>query len=96
MDPSAYYGITITLYLCEMALCFVIPGVGILFDFISVFSISSILFIFPGLFYFLCEKKYVTGSQDKFKHIMSIAYMITGVLVAIFILVNTCITLSNL
>jgi len=58
MDPTAYYGISITIYFCEIALSTLIPNVGTLFDFISVFSISSILYIFPGLFYFLCERKY--------------------------------------
>lgn len=97
MDTATYYSITVVFYFSEICLSLLIPGVGPIFDFISVFSISSIVFIFPGLFYLLCEKKYgYISGEEKLKHYMSIIYIVLGVTVAILILINACIELFNL
>jgi hypothetical protein len=61
MEPMIYNGIACLLFLLEMIGSILIPNVATIFDFISVFSMSSIVYIFPGLFYYLCEKKF--GNQ---------------------------------
>ena len=61
MEPIIYNGLTCLLFLLEMIGSILIPNVATIFDFISVFSMSSITYIFPGLFYYLCEKKF--GNQ---------------------------------
>jgi hypothetical protein len=89
MEPVIYNGVACLLFLMEIIGSILIPNVATVFDFISVFSMSSINFIFPGLFYYLCNKKF--GNQrGGFKHYMSIAYMVGGLFMAAFIFVNTC------
>lgn len=56
MDKRFYYGITICLYLVEIVLSVFIPSIGVVFDFVTAFAVSSLAFIFPGLFYYLNEK----------------------------------------
>ena len=60
MDPKIYYGCTALIYL----IC-VIPGLfvtdlGIVFNLITALTLSFLNFIWPGGFYLLAEKRYVS------------------------------------
>jgi len=88
MEPLVYNGVSLLLFLLEIVGSILIPNVAILFDFISVISLSSIMYIFPGMFYYMCNKKF-GNQQDGFKSTISIVYVIGGILMAVFILLNT-------
>jgi len=88
MEPLIYNGVSFLLFLMEIVGSIIIPNVAIVFDFISVFSLSSIMYIFPGMFYYLCNQKF-GNHQGGLKSKISIAYVIGGLLMAAFILLNT-------
>ena len=92
MNPMLYIGLTIGLYTAEMILSIIVPSIGVIFNFIVALSLSSLAFIFPGLFYYLCQRKFLTF-YDKTMESMAIAYIFFGVICGLFILVETCMQL---
>jgi hypothetical protein len=58
MNKVTYLVITVCLYGVEILLSTFIPDIGIVFNFVSAFAVSSLAFIFPGMFYLKCEKKF--------------------------------------
>ena len=92
MIPCLYYGLTIALYTAEIIVSILMPSIGVIFNFISAFTLSGLAFIFPGLFYYLCQRKFQTF-YDKTLQCLSIAYIFFGVLSGTLIFVSTCMEL---
>ena len=94
MDSILYYGASIALYSLEILMAVLIPSVGVIFNFVSAFSISSLAYIFPGLFYILCENKF-GNNPNKCRRFMAFFYIVFGIFAALFVFINTCIEIAN-
>ena len=63
MNYVIYIVVTMVIYWSEVFLAMLISDIGLIFEFISAFTISCTGFIFPGLFYLRAEEKFATSLQ---------------------------------
>lgn len=62
MNYFVYIVVTMILYWSEVILSLLVSDIGLIFEFVSAFSISCTGFIFPGLFYLRAEEKFATSA----------------------------------
>jgi hypothetical protein len=63
MNYVVYFSATIILYIVEILGAIFISDIGLIFEFISAVALSNLAFIFPGLFYFLAERKFSSNFE---------------------------------
>lgn len=82
-----YFLSTVILYGAELIFAIIINDIGLIFEFISALAISSIAFIFPGVFYLMAEAKFassLTALQNKRIRMQAYGFVILGILAFIF------------
>jgi len=65
MSPAIYYSVTLGLYMLQIVGAIMISDVATIFEAVSAVSITSISFIFPGLFYLQIESRYASEKQKE-------------------------------
>lgn len=63
MNYVVYFSATTILYIVEILGAIFISDIGLIFEFISAVALSNLAFIFPGLFYFLAERKFSSNFE---------------------------------
>ena len=61
MNYCIYLTVTLMLFWSEVIAALIVSDIGIIFEFVSAFSISAIAFVFPGYFYLSAELKFATN-----------------------------------
>ena len=64
MKGLYYFGGTFSLYILEVLLALVIDDIGILFEFVSAFSVCALTFILPGVLYIIADNNYGSYYHD--------------------------------
>lgn len=89
MSPWIYYPVTTILYIaCVMGGVF-INDLGIVFEFLAAFTLSFIIFIWPGMFFILSVRKQCNSEEKKQKILLIIGawiLCILGILLIVLII----------
>jgi len=87
MNYLVYISATLGLYFAQVFFSIIVDDIGLIFEFISAISISSLAFIFPGAFYILAEYKYATSLeiiQGKRKRVAAWFFVVLGIFAFLF------------
>ena len=82
-----YFLSTVILFGAELIFSIIIKDIGLIFEFISALAISSIAFVFPGVFYLMAEAKFassLTALQNKSVRMQAYGFIILGILAFLF------------
>ena len=94
MSYSLYLTITLFLYALILLCAIVFDSIGLIFEFMAAICSSSLIFIFPGLFYILSQNKFCSQHErDSSKCRRFEAYVMV---VAGFLVFALCLTTNIL
>lgn len=100
MNYTIYLGVTLALFWGEVICSLLVTDIGLIFEFVSAFSLSAIAFIFPGYFYLVAERKFATNLQilenkEKWMKCKAWFFIITGILAATLQLTATFLEIAS-
>ena len=88
MEDWLYNSLTIGFFVSVVVSSLLIPGVTVVFAFVSAFAISTLCFTLPGLCYVLSTEKFPSHNLDESRTKIAYCYIVIGVFLFLFLTAN--------